>query len=191
MRPARRHAVPDVPPRQGCSRAAPAAASRPARGAGTELSPPRKASPWMPESPRDEFDRSWQPRLWITLGLLILIGALPDRVRRRQRQRGFGRLRLRGGQDLADLGDPAVSARRPPRRRAARAARAAPSAQERGEDGNALLDLRRRRVAERQAGRLLAAADGKKSAPFTKVTPAASARESSSLASAGRSTQTK
>jgi len=25
------------------------------------------------ESPRDEFDRSWQPRLWITLGLLILI----------------------------------------------------------------------------------------------------------------------
>ncbi len=29
----------------------------------------------MEESPRDEFDRSWQPRLWITLGLLILIGA--------------------------------------------------------------------------------------------------------------------
>ena len=29
----------------------------------------------MAESPRDEFDRSWQPRLWITLGLLILIGA--------------------------------------------------------------------------------------------------------------------
>lgn len=27
------------------------------------------------ESPRDEFERSWQPRLWITLGLLILIGA--------------------------------------------------------------------------------------------------------------------
>ena len=27
------------------------------------------------ESPRDEFDRSWQPRLWITLGLLILIAA--------------------------------------------------------------------------------------------------------------------
>jgi len=27
----------------------------------------------MEESPRDEFDRSWQPRLWITLGLLILI----------------------------------------------------------------------------------------------------------------------
>ena len=27
----------------------------------------------MDESPRDEFDRSWQPRLWITLGLLILI----------------------------------------------------------------------------------------------------------------------
>jgi uncharacterized integral membrane protein len=27
------------------------------------------------ESPREEFDRSWQPRLWITLGLLILIGA--------------------------------------------------------------------------------------------------------------------
>jgi uncharacterized integral membrane protein len=27
------------------------------------------------ESPRDEFDRSWQPRLWISLGLLILIGA--------------------------------------------------------------------------------------------------------------------
>ena len=26
------------------------------------------------ESPRDEFERSWQPRLWITLGLLILIG---------------------------------------------------------------------------------------------------------------------
>jgi uncharacterized integral membrane protein len=25
--------------------------------------------------PRDEFERSWQPRLWITLGLLILIGA--------------------------------------------------------------------------------------------------------------------
>ena len=29
----------------------------------------------MEDSPRDEFDRSWQPRLWITLGLLILIGA--------------------------------------------------------------------------------------------------------------------
>jgi uncharacterized integral membrane protein len=27
------------------------------------------------ESPREQFDRSWQPRLWITLGLLILIGA--------------------------------------------------------------------------------------------------------------------
>jgi uncharacterized integral membrane protein len=27
------------------------------------------------ESPRDEFERSWQPRLWITLGVLILIGA--------------------------------------------------------------------------------------------------------------------
>lgn len=27
------------------------------------------------ESPREEFDRSWQPRLWITLGLLILIAA--------------------------------------------------------------------------------------------------------------------
>jgi len=27
----------------------------------------------MEDSPRDEFDRSWQPRLWITLGLLILI----------------------------------------------------------------------------------------------------------------------
>ena len=27
----------------------------------------------MGESPREEFDRSWQPRLWITLGLLILI----------------------------------------------------------------------------------------------------------------------
>ena len=25
------------------------------------------------ESPRDQFERSWQPRLWITLGLLILI----------------------------------------------------------------------------------------------------------------------
>ena len=29
----------------------------------------------MEDSPRDEFNRSWQPRLWITLGLLILIGA--------------------------------------------------------------------------------------------------------------------
>lgn len=27
------------------------------------------------ESPRDEFDRSWQPRLWIRVGILILIGA--------------------------------------------------------------------------------------------------------------------
>jgi uncharacterized integral membrane protein len=27
------------------------------------------------ESPREQFDRSWQPRLWITLGLLVLIGA--------------------------------------------------------------------------------------------------------------------
>lgn len=24
---------------------------------------------------RDDFERSWQPRLWVTLGLLILIGA--------------------------------------------------------------------------------------------------------------------
>lgn len=29
----------------------------------------------MEESPRDEFDRSWQPRLWTTLALLILIAA--------------------------------------------------------------------------------------------------------------------
>jgi uncharacterized integral membrane protein len=27
------------------------------------------------DSPRDHFERSWQPRLWIRLGLLILIGA--------------------------------------------------------------------------------------------------------------------
>lgn len=27
------------------------------------------------ESPREEFDRSWQPRLWVRVGLLILIGA--------------------------------------------------------------------------------------------------------------------
>ena len=26
-------------------------------------------------SSREQFERSWQPRLWITLGLLILIGA--------------------------------------------------------------------------------------------------------------------
>ena len=26
-------------------------------------------------SPREEFDRSWQPRLWIRVGLSILIGA--------------------------------------------------------------------------------------------------------------------
>ena len=25
------------------------------------------------ESPRDEFDRSWQPRLWIRVGVLVLI----------------------------------------------------------------------------------------------------------------------
>ena len=29
----------------------------------------------MEESPRDEFHRSWQPRLWFTLGGLILIAA--------------------------------------------------------------------------------------------------------------------
>ena len=29
----------------------------------------------MESSPREQFERSWQPRLWITLGLLILIGA--------------------------------------------------------------------------------------------------------------------
>jgi uncharacterized integral membrane protein len=27
------------------------------------------------DSPRDRFERSWQPRLWVRLGLLILIGA--------------------------------------------------------------------------------------------------------------------
>ena len=27
------------------------------------------------DSQKHEFDRNWQPRLWITLGLLILIGA--------------------------------------------------------------------------------------------------------------------
>ncbi|MGH3070730.1 MAG: lipopolysaccharide assembly protein LapA domain-containing protein [Gaiellaceae bacterium] len=27
------------------------------------------------DSPRDRFERSWQPRLWVTLGLLILIAA--------------------------------------------------------------------------------------------------------------------
>jgi uncharacterized integral membrane protein len=27
------------------------------------------------ESPREEFERSWQPRLWVSLGALILIGA--------------------------------------------------------------------------------------------------------------------
>jgi uncharacterized integral membrane protein len=25
-------------------------------------------------SPRDDFERHWQPRLWVTLGVLILIG---------------------------------------------------------------------------------------------------------------------
>jgi uncharacterized integral membrane protein len=28
-----------------------------------------------PGSARDDFERQWQPRLWIRLGLLILIGA--------------------------------------------------------------------------------------------------------------------
>ena len=28
-----------------------------------------------PSSARDDFERHWQPRLWVTLGLLILIGA--------------------------------------------------------------------------------------------------------------------
>jgi uncharacterized integral membrane protein len=27
------------------------------------------------ESPREEFDRSWQPRLWVRVGLLVLLGA--------------------------------------------------------------------------------------------------------------------
>jgi uncharacterized integral membrane protein len=27
------------------------------------------------ESQREDFERSWQPRLWVTLGVLILIGA--------------------------------------------------------------------------------------------------------------------
>ena len=27
------------------------------------------------ESPREQFDRSWQPRLWIRVGALVLIGA--------------------------------------------------------------------------------------------------------------------
>ena len=26
-------------------------------------------------SPREEFDRSWQPRLWIRVGALVLLGA--------------------------------------------------------------------------------------------------------------------
>jgi uncharacterized integral membrane protein len=26
------------------------------------------------ESPHEEFDRSWQPRLWIRVGVLVLIG---------------------------------------------------------------------------------------------------------------------
>jgi uncharacterized integral membrane protein len=26
-------------------------------------------------SPREEFDRSWQPRLWVRVGLLVLLGA--------------------------------------------------------------------------------------------------------------------
>jgi len=29
----------------------------------------------MESSPREEFDRSWQPRLWIRVGVLVLIGA--------------------------------------------------------------------------------------------------------------------
>lgn len=28
-----------------------------------------------PSSARDDFERHWQPRLWVTLALLILIGA--------------------------------------------------------------------------------------------------------------------
>jgi uncharacterized integral membrane protein len=27
------------------------------------------------ESPREQFDRSWQPRLWVRVGALVLIGA--------------------------------------------------------------------------------------------------------------------
>ena len=106
------------------------------------------------ESPRDEFDRSWQPRLWITGRPAHPDRRLPDRVRRRQRQGGFGRLRLRPGAHLVDLGDPALAPRRARRRRAALAAVPAPSgAQERGERRDALADLRRRRVAERQPRR--------------------------------------
>ncbi len=36
---------------------------------------PLEQQPLERQSPREEFERSWQPRLWITLGLLILIGA--------------------------------------------------------------------------------------------------------------------
>jgi uncharacterized integral membrane protein len=55
--------------RHRCSRASSRARPR------HRLSPPRRLPPRWPNRPRDEFDRSWQPRLWITLGLLILIGA--------------------------------------------------------------------------------------------------------------------
>jgi uncharacterized integral membrane protein len=27
------------------------------------------------ESPREDFERNWQPRLWIRVGLLVLLGA--------------------------------------------------------------------------------------------------------------------
>ena len=104
----------------------------------------------MEESPRDEFDRSWQPRLWFTLGLLILIGAYliafvvgndeeasVDFVFAEARTSLIWVILLSllaglvGGVLLSQL-------------------HAAPSAQEGREDRDALADLRRRRVAERQ-----------------------------------------
>jgi uncharacterized integral membrane protein len=36
---------------------------------------PEGQAPARGDDPRAEFERSWQPRLWITLGVLILIGA--------------------------------------------------------------------------------------------------------------------
>ena len=111
------------------------------------------------ESPRDEFDRSWQPRLWITLGVLILIGAYLIAFVVGNDEEASVNFVFAEGEHVVDLGHPPLAARGSRRRRAALAAAPPPSdAQERSERRDARVDLGRRRVAVGQPRGLLAAA---------------------------------
>ena len=84
-------------------------------------------------SEKQEFERTWQPRLWVSLGVLILIVAYLIAFVAGNSDRTSINFVFAEATTSRDLGDPALGARGLDRRRAALAAPSAPSgARQRG-----------------------------------------------------------